>query len=171
MELSRIRSVVKQAKTRPGNMQVPQKAGDVGYDLYVSVLRYDMNLFEKIVHAIITKLLLKPCHYFKFVWPWSSTVLRSGIHLELPVDIWARIEARSSTSKKKLIVLGGIIDSGYRGEYFTILGNFSLIPRVVYNGERYAQVVFYPAIRPSIEHVHQLESSARGASGFGSTGA
>lgn len=143
----------------------PCKAGDVGHDLFVHIDESEMSIWEQAL-----KRALDIETTFKIIWPWSSRTLRSGVRLAMPDFLWARIEARSSTSKKKLVVLGGIIDSGYRGEFFTILGNFSLTPRIVRHGERYAQVVFYPAVRPIIEYTDVLPLSERGHDGFGSTG-
>lgn len=154
-----------------GNLVSPKKEGDVGHDLPIVIRRSDMTLIEKL-YADIRYRLTGEYDAVKIVWPFSSTTLRNGVMIELPNTLWAKIEGRSSTTRKRLMVLGGIIDSGYRGEYFTVLGNFSLIPRVVRDGERYAQVVFYHAVRPNMAFSPFLNShTERGDTGFGSTGA
>ncbi len=127
----------------------PSKTGDVGHDLYSNV---DTT-----------------------VWPFQTKVIPTGIHLAQPDNLWCIITARSSTTRKHLMVFQGIIDSGYRGELFVVMRNLSLIPRRIKEGERYAQAIFFHAIRPHLHEqymsVNFFESmSERGASGFGSTG-
>ncbi len=147
-------------------LYTPQKKGDVGYDIPVVIERQDMNFIEQFVRDVLGGD-YKP---LRIIWPFTSKMLHSKVYIELPDDLWAKIEGRSSASKKKMIVLGGIIDSGYRGEYFTVLYNSSFVPRIVRNGERYAQVVFHHAIRPAATYSETINNTDRGATGFGATG-
>lgn len=139
------------------------KPGDVGYDLYAVVDQ--MNLLESIVAAFIGK----RCY---ILWPLAGTKnVSSKIWLSMPSTIWCRIVARSSTKKRKIQCLGGEIDSQYQGELFAILHNFGLLPRLIIEGERYVQVVFHHAVRPSMKGVLAFSyATERGTSGFGSTG-
>ena len=140
------------------------KPGDVGHDLHVNINRENQTWFDR----LLSELLGWPV---VVVWPFSQRNVGSGIKLSLTNDLWALILARSSASKKRLFTLGGVIDSGYRGEYHTVIGNFSFRPRVLRQGERYAQVIFVPARRPSFAVVDEFSTTtARGSSGFGSTG-
>lgn len=140
----------------------PAKVGDVGHDLYATQTK--QTIIERFVSAVLDKETL-------IVWPWCTRVVSSGVKLGLPNDTWAMVVARSSTMRKRLIVLGGIIDSGYRGELFTVLANFSFIPRLLTVGERYSQVLFYDAVRPTFGTVTGFTNeTARGATGFGSSG-
>lgn len=144
------------------------KDGDVGHDLYVHIdkvgpIEYVVSLFVGIRCAI--------------VWPFFTRTVGSGIHLAMHGTMWAKIEARSSTMRKMMMVLGGIIDSGYQGELYTVLANFGLLPRIVKHGERYAQVLFFKAVRPEMvwrddrPEMQRFGASKRGDTGFGSTGA
>lgn len=141
----------------------PAKAGDVGYDLYVVIT--EQTWLERLISwAIGWK--------SQLIWPLVGVkTIKSGVRISMPQSIWCEIRPRSSTSRKKLAVLGGTIDSGYQGELYTVLHNLGLIPRLVRAGDRYAQVVFHPACRPSIQRVGEFSVvSSRADTGFGSTG-
>lgn len=150
----------------------PKKEGDVGYDLPARVKWSHMTRIEKIL-GWIAYMFGKRNLMLYVVWPFMTRLVPSGIHIELPPDVWAKVEPRSSTSRKRLTLLGGIIDSGYRGEYFTVLANLSFVPRIILDNERYAQVIFHTAVRPRVVDVmsrESLNSTDRGGTGFGSTG-
>ena len=64
----------------------------------------------------------------------------------------------------------GTIDSDYRGEVKVILANLGTEPFEVRRGERIAQLVPAPVLRAGFVEVDDLDSTERGAGGFGSTG-
>ena len=64
----------------------------------------------------------------------------------------------------------GTIDSDYRGEVKVILANLGAEPFEIVRGERIAQLVPAPVLRAGFEEVDDLDETARGAGGFGSTG-
>ena len=64
----------------------------------------------------------------------------------------------------------GVIDSDYRGEIGVGLHNTSDADYTVNPGDRIAQLMITPVVRPAIEWVEELPTSDRGAGGFGSTG-
>jgi dUTP pyrophosphatase len=64
----------------------------------------------------------------------------------------------------------GTIDSDYRGEIKVILINLSNEPVLVEPGERIAQMVISKYEQAELIQVDTLESTDRGAGGFGSTG-
>jgi dUTP pyrophosphatase len=142
----------------------PKKSGDVGHDIHTVIGRDHMTILDKIVSLFVGRDCI-------VVMPHSERIINSGLHLGLHDGVWAWIVARSSTSRKRMIVLGGVLDSGYRGELYTVLGNFGWLPRIVKHDERYAQVIFFNAVRPEIRRVHELLPTDRGATGFGSSGA
>lgn len=98
-----------------------------------------------------------------------------GISVELPERTWAMITGRSSTLRKRgLLVSTGIIDTGYRGPLFA--GVQDLNPdgeSHIKTGERIAQLILFSnlAVRYRPLYVKELSPSARGTNGFGSTGA
>lgn len=157
-------------KKIPGMETQPTKDGDVGYDLYADIYNADRTWFDRLISRFTGKPTL-------VIWPIvGQRTIPSGVHLSMPDDIWCEIRPRSSTSRRKLDVLGGTIDSGYHGEMYTVLHNFGLLPRIIREGERYAQVVFNVALRPTIyttgfrDFQARAEQSDRGEQGFGSTG-
>ncbi|HEX4847897.1 MAG TPA: dUTP diphosphatase, partial [Novosphingobium sp.] len=64
----------------------------------------------------------------------------------------------------------GTIDSDYRGEVKVILINLGDAPFDIRRGDRVAQLVLAPVTRASWLPVEDLDETARGAGGFGSTG-
>ena len=64
----------------------------------------------------------------------------------------------------------GLIDPDYRGEIKVFLLNTSQEPHTVRNGDRIAQLVFQPFVRPVFNTVAELGKTARGDGGFGHTG-
>jgi dUTP pyrophosphatase len=87
------------------------------------------------------------------------------------------IAPRSGLGHKKGLVLGnlqGVIDADYTGPILISLWNRSAPgtpPIVIEPGERIAQMMFVPILRPIFETVEEFSAdSSRGAGGFGSTG-
>jgi dUTP pyrophosphatase len=74
--------------------------------------------------------------------------------------------------KKGVTVLNspGTIDADYRGEIGVILINLSEEEFIIENGERVAQMVIAKHEQANWTDAETLESSERGAGGFGSTG-
>ena len=64
----------------------------------------------------------------------------------------------------------GTIDADYRGEVKVILVNLSHQEFTINDGERVAQMVIAKHEQAEWIEVEQLEESARGTGGFGSTG-
>ena len=103
--------------------------------------------------------------------PHTGRDLPTGLRIELPDGYWGRITGRSSTLRKRgLLINEGIIDGGYRGELFVYCYNPNGTPIPVESGARLAQLILAPIIMPEIVEVDTLAPSARGANGFGSSG-
>lgn len=64
----------------------------------------------------------------------------------------------------------GVIDPDYTGEILVVLLNTSGQERRIANGERVAQLIFQPFIRPRWREVEELAPTGRGSGGFGHTG-
>ena len=95
-----------------------------------------------------------------------------GIAVEAPPGVWFRIIGRSSTfRRRRLLVLEGVIDHGYRGELFVGLTNLGEKPAFIDVGERLAQMIpHYNFPYVIAEFVEELAEHPRGGNGFGSTG-
>lgn len=97
-------------------------------------------------------------------------VIPTGIFLDMPMNVWCSLEARSSASTKLLITPDAIIDSGYRGELFAVVFNLGYADYHVEAGERIVQAIFRERTIAKISETEVLSESQRGVTGFGSTG-
>jgi dUTP pyrophosphatase len=109
--------------------------------------------------------------------PMQPTLIPLGFGTVMDESFHARIEARSGMALKGVAVLTGVIDSDYRGEWQVIAMYTGPAPSNRYQdrfkivaGERVAQAVLRPTLKPMFEQVEELTSSGRGEGGFGSTG-
>ena len=103
----------------------------------------------------------------------EKVIVPTGLFIEIPVEFEAQVRPRSGLAfKHGITVLNspGTIDADYRGEIKVILVNLSKETFVINNGERIAQMVFASHEQAEWEQVNELESTERGAGGFGSTG-
>lgn len=64
----------------------------------------------------------------------------------------------------------GTIDSDYRGELKVLLVNLGKESITIERGMRIAQLVIAPVVQAQVSEVLDLDSTERGAQGFGSTG-
>lgn len=105
--------------------------------------------------------------------PGETHFVKTGIAMEIPVGYVGLIYARSGLACKKGLAPAnkvGVIDSDYRGEIMVALHNHSKDTVTVENGERIAQLVIAPYVTAAFNVVDELEDTARGEGGFGSTG-
>lgn len=105
--------------------------------------------------------------------PSETTLIHTGIKIELPRNTEAQIRPRSGLALKHSITVlntPGTIDEGYRGEIGVILINHGKLPFKVEKNMKIAQMVVKPIIRVSIFEVGELSESERAEGGFGSTG-
>ncbi len=105
--------------------------------------------------------------------PLERTLVSTGLYIELPQGYEAQIRPRSGLAfKYGLTVLNtpGTIDADYRGEIKVILVNLSNEDFVIKSGERICQMVINKYEHTQLVEVTELNDTARGAGGFGSTG-
>lgn len=131
-----------------GKLPARSRDGDAGYDLYVS---------ETVR-----------------IWPGEFADVECGIRLQLPAGYWGRITGRSSTLRKRgLLVNEAVIDNGYTGGIYTGVWNLGREMVRVARGERLAQLILH---RVEAAEVLQVEAGdlysrdGRGTDGFGSSG-
>lgn len=110
--------------------------------------------------------------------PGAPAVLISAgfaMHIADP-SVAALVLPRSGLGHRKGLVLGnlvGLIDPDYTGPIMVSAWNrqTSGAPLMLAPGERFAQLMFVPVIRPTLVPVDAFSlESVRGAGGFGSTG-
>ena len=108
-------------------------------------------------------------------WDSEAIAVRTGIAIAIPEGYYGRIAERSSMALHSGVqVGGGVIDSDYRGEIKVILmrshANATLR---IEKGTRIAQLIIEPCMHPALCEVAEFPeemATARGESGFGSTG-
>ena len=105
--------------------------------------------------------------------PGQTKLIHTCLAMEIPTGLVGLIYARSGLASKKGLAPAnkvGVIDSDYRGEIMVALHNHGSEPQTIADGERIAQIVFAPFYAADFNVVDELDSTARGAGGFGSTG-
>jgi dUTP pyrophosphatase len=105
--------------------------------------------------------------------PGERQLIPTGIALALPPGTEAQVRPRSGLALKHGVTVlnaPGTIDADYRGEIGVILVNHGERPFVIERGSRIAQMVVAAYARVAWTVSADLEASARGAGGFGSTG-
>jgi dUTP pyrophosphatase len=97
----------------------------------------------------------------------------TGIAVGVPAGYVGLICPRSGLAAKhgvSVLNAPGIIDAGYRGELGVVLYSVSARPYTVRRGDRIAQLLIQPIATCHVRYVAKLGATARGDSGFGSTG-
>ncbi len=103
--------------------------------------------------------------------PGERKLFKTGIALELPTGFYAKIEGRSGLAYKHgIAVLGGVIDSDYRGDIGVILLNTGTEDFEVKQDDRIAQLIIQPYVRAIFFEAELLGDTHRAQGGFGSTG-
>ncbi|MDO5292253.1 MAG: dUTP diphosphatase [bacterium] len=105
--------------------------------------------------------------------PGETTLIHTGIAMEVPVGYAGLVYARSGLACKKGLAPAnkvGVVDADYRGEIMVALHNHSNEAVTVESGERVAQMVIAPFLAVDYNVVDELTETVRGEGGFGSTG-
>ena len=135
--------------------RLPKKAtdGSVGFDLHV---------------------------YGNHVIRFGRSLIRTGVHVELPEGYEATVRPRSGFSLKGFKdengirhdadVILGTIDTDYRGEIMVIVKSNETVEFFIEHGMRIAQLVISPVFTGVAEVVDELDDTERGDNGFNSTG-
>jgi dUTP pyrophosphatase len=103
--------------------------------------------------------------------PGDVAQVGTGLAMELPAGFGALVEDRSGLASKGLTTLGGVIDTGYRGEVRVILANVGRETVSLNKGDRIAQLRVVRRFEAEFREVENLSPSTRDRKGFGSTGA
>jgi dUTP pyrophosphatase len=108
------------------------------------------------------------------VKPGARALVPTGIALAIPAGFAGFVLPRSGLALRhglSLLNTPGLIDAGYRGEIKVLLVNHGEAAVSLERGDRVAQIVVQRVERVALAPVAVLPESARGAGGFGSTGA
>ncbi len=121
---------------------------DIGYDVYASA---DITIPGR-NHAIVS----------------------TGIAIEVTGDdgrpMGALLRDKSSMAARRVVLTGGVIDAGYRGEIRVLVENLGDWPVTIHAGDKIANLIPYPVLTGEVQVVEELTDSKRQAGGFGSTG-
>jgi len=144
------------------NVRIRRLAHGVGLDLphYATQGAAGMDLLAA-VEAPVT------------IAPGGRALIPTGFCIALPPGYELQVRPRSGLALKHGITLPnspGTIDEDYRGEIGVIVLNTGAEDFVVTRGMRIAQAVVAPVVRAVWDEVDDLDETARGAGGFGSTG-
>jgi dUTP pyrophosphatase len=128
-----------------------QSAGAAGADLYAAI-------------APDAKMVIEP---------GARMLVPTGIAVQLPAGFEGQVRPRSGLALQHGVTIlnaPGTIDCDYRGEIGVLLVNLGSEPFEVIRGARIAQLVVAPVAHAVFVAVPALEDTARGTSGYGSTG-
>lgn len=101
----------------------------------------------------------------------KNHIFKTGFAMELPDGYVSLIWDKSGLSNKYgLKVLGGVLDSNYRGEYMVCLINLGKENYKFKRGDKIAQILVQPVVNVKLEEIEELSESVRGDGSHGSTG-
>ena len=105
------------------------------------------------------------------IQPRTRKVVKTDISIAVPAKHYGRVAPRSGLSFKYGIdIAAGVIDSDYRGPLGIVMVNNGTAAFEIQAGDRVAQLLLERVSCPAVEEVDELDDTARGAAGFGSTG-
>lgn len=105
-----------------------------------------------------------------YVRAGGSTVIDTGVHIQLPAGTVGMLKSKSGLNVKDGIVSEGVIDEGYTGTILVKLYNHGAEAKQFSRGDKITQLVVLPVLYVSVEPVEELDGGDRGNNGFGSTG-
>jgi dUTP pyrophosphatase len=105
--------------------------------------------------------------------PGKRVLVPTGIAIAIPEGFAGFVLPRSGLAINHGVTVvnaPGLIDSGYRGELKVGLINLGEQSYSISVGDRIAQLVVQAVMSPDFVEVEELDDTARGSDGFGSTG-
>ncbi len=106
--------------------------------------------------------------------PAARHAVPTGLTMAIPPGYEGQVRPRSGLALKSGVTClntPGTIDADYRGEVKVILINLGEEDVTIRRGDRIAQLLISPVVHADWHEVDSLDATARGAGGFGSTGA
>jgi dUTP pyrophosphatase len=101
----------------------------------------------------------------------EARMLRTGISMAIPEGFVGLIWSKSGlAAKHSVISIGGVVDSGYRGEITVVLKNLGTERFMVTKHMKIAQMLIQPVCKTDIVESDMLSETSRSNGGFGSTG-
>lgn len=101
----------------------------------------------------------------------GRVVIKTDLRIACPEGTYARIASRSGLAVKHHVdCVAGVVDADYRGNVCVVLCNSGDEDYEVRIGDRIAQLILEQICMAQAVSVEELPHTARGVSGFGSTG-
>jgi dUTP pyrophosphatase len=105
------------------------------------------------------------------IGPGARAAVPTGLRVAIPRGHVGLVWPRSGLAVRHGIdTLAGVVDSDYRGEVKVVLVNHGDEPFEIAAGDRVAQLLVQRVERAAFRAASQIEETARGEGGFGSTG-
>ena len=105
-----------------------------------------------------------------YVRAGGSTVIDTGVHIQLPPCTVCMIKSKSGLNIKDGIVSEGVIDEGYTGSITVKLYNHGTEAKQFSRGDKITQLVVLPVLYVKVEQAEEIQGGDRGDGGLGSTG-
>ena len=105
-----------------------------------------------------------------YVRAGGSTVIDTGVHIQLPPGTVGMLKSKSGLNVKDGIVSDGVIDEGYTGSITVKLYNHGTEAKQLSRGDKITQLVVLPVLYVKVEQVEEIKGGPRGDNGYGSTG-
>ena len=106
--------------------------------------------------------------------PRGHALMPTGIAIECSSPagdpMGALLRDKSSLASRRIMLTGGVIDAGYRGEIKVLMENLGDEPATIRAGDKIANLIPYPVLTGEVQVVEELNESSRKAGGFGSSG-
>lgn len=105
--------------------------------------------------------------------PGERAAVPTGLAVAIPPGWVGLVHPRSGLALQRgltVVNTPGTVDSGYRGELRVLLVNLSERLVTIERGDRIAQLVLQRVGNAVVVEVDELDETARGPGGFGSTG-
>ena len=103
--------------------------------------------------------------------PGTRKLIGTGVAMKIPSGYVGLIWDKSGLAYKKgMTMLGGVIDSGYRGEIKVVMQNLGEYDYEVIASHKIGQMLIQPIMQPLLVEVDSLDETSRAEGGFGSTG-
>lgn len=106
--------------------------------------------------------------------PGDRHAVPTGLSMAIPPGYEGQVRPRSGLAIRNGVTClnsPGTVDADYRGEVRVILVNLGAEAFTIRRGDRIAQLLIAPVSQAALREVTTLDETARGAGGFGSTGA
>lgn len=102
--------------------------------------------------------------------PYGQAKIGTGIKLAIPQNFAGLVWDKSSLATQGLKTMGGVIDSGYRGEIIVVAKNLTEDFFNIVKGQKIAQIIIQEVGQMQLVESEIKDETERKAEGFGSTG-